>query len=119
MNTKNLGIPIRTTRQYIILMTGVLQLTGNTLTDTEIDVLSCFVNIKKEIDKNGMSINPFSTEMKKEAAKRLGRDDFNTLNNYIKSFHDKGVIKKTDGGYEIIPLLVPGSEDGILIKFKK
>lgn len=121
MNTirRDIKVPIKTTEQYVTLMTGILRLTGKQLTDTEIQILSTFIDVEKEIQQKGLPFNTFSTEMKKEVSRRLMRDDFNTLNNYIKSFHDKGIIKKTDEGYEILPILIPGTEGGVCFMFKR
>lgn len=109
---------MRTTEQYVTLMTGILRLTGKQLTDTEIQILSTFIDVEKEIQQKGLSINAFSTEMKKEVSRRLMRDDFNTLNNYIKSFADKGIITRTDDGYKILPILIPGAQGGVSFIFK-
>lgn len=102
MKEKELEIPINDTYNYLKLFNGLIG-----LTDTERRILAEFIDMKKKMDKAGIGGNPFSTEIKKNVAKNLGRDDFNTLNNYIKKFVDKGAIIKTENGYQIQPTLIP------------
>ena len=40
----------------------------------------------------------------------MGIKDYNTLNNYIKRFKDKGVVFKTNGYYKINPFLNPHTD---------
>lgn len=102
MKEKRLGINIPDTYNYIRIFNGLMD-----LTDMEMKILAEFIDLKKSLDKAGIGVNPFSTEMKKKVAERLGRNDFNTLNNYIKSFADKGATVKTDDGYQINSTLIP------------
>lgn len=102
MNKKELEIPIEDTYNYIRLFNGLMD-----LTDMEMTILAEFIDLKRSLDKAGVKVNPFSTEMKKRVAERLGRDNFNTLNNYIKNFADKGATVKVENGYKINDILIP------------
>lgn len=119
MKSKTIRVPVKNTIHYLQLMSGLLEMTDKGLTPTELEVLAAFVDLKLEIDKRGSDVNPFSTKGKKIVAKLLGRDDFNTLNFYIKSLHDKGIIGKVTDGYSILPILIPGNEEAIVFRFKK
>ena len=107
---KNLSLNIGSTYNYIRIFNGLME-----LTDTEARILAEFIDVKMSLEKAGMEdISPFSTDMKKRVANNLGRDDFNTLNNYIKNFSDKGAIKKIDGRYYINPILVPTGNNELI-----
>ena len=82
---------------YLKLLNGLLELTL-----TERFVLGSFLDIYAEAPTK----NAFSTENKKDVAKKVGKKDFNTLNVYIKAFKDKGLIKKQDDRYIPIELLL-------------
>lgn len=105
---KTLKIPINDTRDYISIFNFIFN-----LTKIEIEILAEFIDLYRELSRASININPFSTDMKKKVANNLGRKDFNTLNNYIKSFQNKKAIKHTNVGYEIHPLLIPMDEDEI------
>ena len=47
---------------------------------------------------------------KKSVAETIKIKDYNTLNNYIKRFKDKGVVFKTNGYYKINPFLNPHTD---------
>jgi len=113
MKGKETNVKISSTFQYIQLLNGIFG-----LTDTEIEVLAAFIDQHKLVRKAGLKLNPFFTEMKKKVAEKLGRDDFNTLNNYIKRMHDKRAIKKIDDGYVIHPILVPNNDKSIIFHLK-
>lgn len=102
MTEKELSVAIPDTYNYIRLFNGLMN-----LTDMEITILSEFIDLQIALQSAGLDVNPFSTEMKKKVSKKLGRDDFNTLNTYIKSFADKGATQKTDSGYVINAILIP------------
>ena len=106
-------VPITNTIQYVTLVSGVVRLTGETLTDMEIEVLSAFIDVQLE-NKMLYAGFAFSPQMKKEVAKRLNRKNFNTLNNYLKSLCDKKVLKRIEGGYEIIRFFIPDSKPLII-----
>lgn len=105
-------VKVATTYQYIQMVNGLFG-----LTNTERKVLATFIDIHQ---KSGLDTNMFSTDIKKAVAKFLGRDDFNTLNNYIKRMHAKGAIKKVADGYEVHKLLLPNKKGtNLQIRWKK
>jgi hypothetical protein len=110
--TKKVRVPVRTIEDYIQIFNGILRLTPR-----ELEVLAVFLRIQRQLERKGMPISPFSTEMKKLAAKKLKWSDFNALNVYIKRLHDKGAIQRTQEDYAIISLLVPKGETGVLFSF--
>lgn len=112
---KKIQIPINELRQYIELFNGIFD-----LTNSEINVLTEFLRVKLSLDRAGKdNINPFSVKMKKRVAEKLDRDDFNSLNTYIKRLKDKGAIKPTNSGYKIHRILVPSSSDNkVIIQIK-
>lgn len=110
---KRTRVRIESTFQYIQLLNGVFS-----LTDTEIKVLAAFIDVHEAVTHAGIDINVFSTEMKKKVAKKLHREDFNTLNNYIKAIHDKKAIKRCEEGYTIQPLLIPNNDEYIILKLE-
>ena len=105
---KKFNITIADTKDYIETFNGIFG-----LSDTEMQVLAEFVDIYLSLKNSSLNINPFSTDMKKKVAEKLGRDDFNTLNNYIKSLKEKQAISKSVGGYQIHPLLIPMGEQKV------
>jgi len=107
---KQIKVPIKELSDYIELWNGIFG-----LTDSEIRILTEFLRAKLTIDNSDVDINPFSTESKKQVAESLGRDDFSTLNTYIMRLKKKGAIKQTNDGYEIHRILIPTSDDKVLI----
>lgn len=103
---KKITVKIKNIKEYIQMMNGFFE-----LTDSEINVLSEFIKMKMALDKSDVSINPFSVNIKKKVAEALGRDDFNTLNSYIKRVKDKGAIYPTQEGYKINRLLIPDNDE--------
>ena len=110
---KQITVPINSLRDYIELFNGIFE-----LTKSEINVLTEFLRIKLSLDKSGKDVNAFSTEMKKRVAKKLNRDNFNSLNTYIKRLKDKGAIKPTNEGYSIHRILIPTNDNKIQITLK-
>ncbi|HLS53375.1 MAG TPA: hypothetical protein VK031_05355 [Tissierellaceae bacterium] len=104
--TRRYKIKITKTREFVSLFNGIFKLSPK-----EIEIISEFIDMAAKL--RGTGINPFSTEIKKKVSDNLGRDDFNTLNNYIKSLADKRAISKTDNGYNIHPMLLPEQVDKI------
>ena len=96
--TRKITVTIDSTYKYIQLWNGIFN-----LTDKELSILASFIdtNIIKE------DINICSVSNKKSVAKILGIKDYNTLNNYVKRFKDKGVIIKEEKGYKLNSLLPP------------
>jgi len=101
-------------RKYLQLFNGIFNLTPK-----ESEVLAVFIGIHVGLRKKQLQINAFSTEMKKEAARLLGKADFNTLNIYIKRLADKKAIVKSDDGYSINRLLLPQGEERVVFKLMK
>lgn len=99
---KKIKVSIDSTRDYIQLLNGLFN-----LTNSEMDVLAEFVKLKVSLDKSDIDINAFSTQAKKKVAERLNKEDFNTLNTYIKRLKDKGAIHPTQEGYRIVRYLIP------------
>ena len=96
--TRKITVNIDSTYKYLQLWNGIFN-----LTNTELKVLSTFIDIEEITeDKNLCSI-----QNKKEVARNLGIKDPNTLNNYIKKFKDKRVITKDNGTYELNKFLNP------------
>lgn len=114
MKQKKVAVRIKSTAHYIKLFNGIIN-----LTDTEIKILAAFIDEFKKVKAAGLDMNMFSTELKKKVASKLGRDDFNTLNNYIKSMRDKRVLVKVVDGYEVNDILIPEEgEQEIIFKLK-
>lgn len=100
-------------RSYLHVINGFLNLLpSGRLTDTEIDVLACFIETHPKLEEElNTSVNPFATAVRKEVANRLGRDDYRTLNYYIKNLKDKEVIiPLKGGGYRFHPIVLPKDE---------
>jgi len=97
-NIKKLTVKINTTYKYLQLWNGIFN-----LTEKELKILSSFIDVSLEVKLDNLC----GVESKKRVAKSLGLKDPNTLNNYVKRFKDKGVIKKIDTNYKLLPLLNP------------
>lgn len=110
---KKFPIKIADTEDYIRTFNGIFELSPK-----EIEILAAFVDIYNSLRKSSVNINPFSTEMKKKVANKLGRNDFNTLNNYIKSLRDKNAISKSVDGYKIHSILIPMGEEAVMFKLE-
>lgn len=109
---KKIKVKPTSTREYIGILNGLFD-----LTNSEMDVLAEFINVKVSIDRSDVDINAFGVDGKKKVAERLNRDDFNTLNTYIKRLKDKDAIYSTQEGYSINNALIP--TDKILIEIVK
>lgn len=107
---KTIRVNIESTFDYIEMFNGFFK-----LSHTELQILAAFVDLYNETKSVG--INVFSAEMKKKVAEALGREDFNTLNNYIKILSEKGAIRKQEVGYSIHPMLIPQGENEVRLKF--
>lgn len=108
---KKFRIPVKSTEAYISIFNFIFN-----LTKVEIQILAAFIDIYSDLSRLSININPFSTEIKKKVAEKLGREDFNTLNNYIKILYEKRAIQKTNIGYEINKILIPVNEDRIVFE---
>jgi len=111
MKKKRITVNIDTTYKYLRLWNGLFNLTPK-----ELRILAAFVDVNREQPK--VVKNACSAEIKKIVAERVGIKDYNTLNNYVKRFKDKGVILKKTGNYSLNKLLDPETSSvEILIKY--
>lgn len=101
MKKKRITVNINSTYKYIQLWNGIFK-----LTDKELSILTAFV----DVDANVEEVNFCSVKNKKAVSKIVGLKDYNTLNNYIKKFKDKGAILKNDTIYKLNPFLKPDGE---------
>lgn len=98
---KKLTIKINSTYKYLQVWNGIFNLTNK-----ELEVLSTFIDIQDISKEDNIS----SMYNKKEVAEKLLIKDPNTLNNYIKKFKDKGVLKVKDNNYTLNNLLDPNTD---------
>ena len=98
MKNKKITVNIDSTYKYIQLWNGIFN-----LTDKELTILSSFIDVDDIIEE----VNFCSVKNKKAVAQMVGLKDYNTLNNYIKKFKDKGAILKKDSIYKLNPFLKP------------
>lgn len=113
MNQKIIRFKISKPEHYLRLFNGIYNLTLS-----ERNVLSEFIRVYLALKEAGSDMNPFSTIMKKRVARRLGKDNFNSLNTYIQALGTKKAITRVKGGYKINPHLIPGGEDEIVFRIK-
>jgi len=115
-NKKRITVKIDTTYKYIRLWNGLFNLTPK-----ELQILSAFVDANRESEEMkliGKVKNACNVHIKKVVAAKLGIEDHNTLNNYVKRFKKKGVILKKDKYYTLNKLLDPETSSvEILIKY--
>ena len=104
MKKKKITVNIDSTYKYIQLWNGIFN-----LTDKELSILSSFIDVNNITEE----VNICSVKNKKQVANMVGIKDYNTLNNYIKKFKDKGTILKKDSIYKLNPFLYP---DGNIIE---
>ena len=98
---KKLTIKISSTYKYLQVWNGIFNLTNK-----ELEVLSVLIDIQDISKEDNIS----SMYNKKEVAEKLLIKDPNTLNNYIKKFKDKGVLKVKDNNYTLNNLLDPNTD---------
>ena len=106
---RKITVKIDSTIKYIQLWNGIFN-----LTDKEVQILSAFIDIQNITEE----VNFCSVKNKKEVSRIVGIKDYNTLNNYIKRFKDKGAIRKKDSNYKLNPFLNPET-DSVEITIKK
>ena len=97
---KKLTIKINSTYKYLQVWNGIFNLTNK-----ELEILSTFIDIQDISKEDNIS----SMSNKKEVAEKLLIKDPNTLNNYIKKFKDKGVLRVKDNNYTLNNLLDPNT----------
>ena len=101
MKKRRITVNIDTTLKYIQLWNGIFN-----LTDKEAEILAHFM----EVNDFKKEDNICSVSNKKDVAALVGIKDYNTLNNYIKRFKDKGAILKKNGYYTLNPFLNPSTD---------
>tara|TARA_R100000781_G_scaffold110719_1_gene76382 strand:- start:261 stop:590 length:330 start_codon:yes stop_codon:yes gene_type:complete len=101
MKKRKITVNIDTTYKYVQLWNGIFDLTNKELT-----ILSAFIDVNS-ITKE---VNICSVKNKKEVAKMVKIKDYNTLNNYIKKFKDKGALLLTNNYYKLNPFLNPDTD---------
>jgi len=97
---KKLTIKINSTYKYLQVWNGIFNLTNK-----ELEILSTFIDIQTISKEDNLS----SMSNKKEVAEKLLIKDPNTLNNYIKKFKDKGVLRVKNNNYTLNNLLDPNT----------
>ena len=98
MIKRKITVKIDSTLKYLQLWNGIFN-----LTDKEIQILAAFIDIQEITNEDNLC----SVRNKKEVSRIVGIKDYNTLNNYIKKFKDKGTILKKDSTYKLNPFLNP------------
>ena len=101
MKKKKITVSIDSTYKYIQLWNGIFN-----LTEKELNILASFIDVNNITEE----INLCSVRNKKEVARMVGIKDYNTLNNYVKSFKDKGVMLKRNNIYKLNPFLHPNTD---------
>tara|TARA_R110002012_G_scaffold67318_1_gene175524 strand:+ start:51 stop:383 length:333 start_codon:yes stop_codon:yes gene_type:complete len=101
MKKKKITVNISSTYKYIQLWNGIFK-----LTEKELSILSAFIDVN-DITKE---VNLCSVKNKKEVSRIVGIKDYNTLNNYVKNFKDKGVMLKKNNTYKLNPFLYPDTD---------
>ena len=108
MRKKKITFNIDCTYKYVQLWNVIFN-----LTEKELQILASFIDVNDITDE----VNICCIRNKREVARVVGAKDYNTLNNYIKKFKDKGTILKKDGDYKLNPFLNPETDSvEILIK---
>lgn len=113
MPEQTFKIKVSNQYQYLQLLNGIFR-----LTEMELRVLALFAEEQHAITTNNLPLNAFSPDVKKRVADKLNKDDFNTLNNYIKRLKDKKVIKEIEGGYQIPDRFILGDTTKVIFKIK-
>jgi len=101
MKKKKITVNINSTYKYIQLWNGIFK-----LTEKELSILSAFIDVNNITEE----VNLCSVSNKKKVSSMVGIKDYNTLNNYVKSFKDKGVMLKNDNIYVLNPFLEPDTD---------
>jgi len=95
---RKISVNIDSTYKYIQLWNGIFN-----LTEKGMQILSAFIDIQTITNEE----NICSVKNKREVARIVGIKDYNTLNNYVKRFKDKGVVIKKDSMYSLNTFLDP------------
>ena len=100
MIKKKITVNIDSTLKYLQIWNGIFN-----LTDKGLKILAAFIDVQLITQED----NFCSVKNKKEVSRIVGIKDYNTLNNYIKRFKDKGVVKKTHSLYSLNNFLNPNT----------
>jgi hypothetical protein len=92
----NITIKADTTIKQLRIWNGIFN-----LTDKELEILGQLI----DVNTSNKDDNLCSVKNKKSAAKNLKISDYNTLNNYVKRFKDKGVVSLKNKKYVLNKLL--------------
>ena len=98
---KNITVKIDTTYKYVQLWNGIFN-----LTEKGLQILAAFIDVQLITEDE----NFCSVKNKKEAARIVGIKDYNTLNNYVKKFKDKGAVILSHNTYKLNPFLNPDTD---------
>tara|TARA_R110002020_G_scaffold30366_2_gene95770 strand:- start:441 stop:770 length:330 start_codon:yes stop_codon:yes gene_type:complete len=101
MKKRKITVNINTTYKYVQLWNGIFDLTNK-----ELSILSSFIDVNNITEE----VNICSVKNKKQVANMVGIKDYNTLNNYIKKFKDKGALLMSDTIYKLNPFLNPDTD---------
>lgn len=108
-------IPVTSVEDYLQIFRGMFA-----LTDEEVRILAEFIRLRYELmTPTNQDPDVFNAYNKKIVATRLGKKNFHTLNNYIKSIKDKSAISKNWGIYQIHKMLLPAMgipEETVILK---
>ena len=101
MKKRKITVKIDSTLKYLSLWNGIFNLTTK-----EIQILSSFIDVNSIRGED----NICSVTNKKDVAVLVGIKDYNTLNNYIKKFKDKGALLLNSAMYKLNPFLDPNTD---------
>ena len=101
MIKKKITVNIDSTLKYLQLWNGIFN-----ITDKGLQILSTFIDVQSITEE----VNLCSVKNKKAVSQMVGIKDYNTLNNYIKRFKDKGAMLKSMNIYKLNPFLNPDTE---------
>lgn len=101
MKKRKITVNIDTTYKYVQLWNGIFN-----LTDKELVIISSFIDVNDITEE----VNICSVPNKKQVARMVGIKDYNTLNNYIKKFKDKGALLLSNNTYKLNPFLNPDTD---------
>tara|TARA_R110002110_G_scaffold82730_4_gene215151 strand:+ start:643 stop:993 length:351 start_codon:yes stop_codon:yes gene_type:complete len=95
---RKIVVTIDSTYKYVQLWNGIFN-----LTEKGLQILSAFIDVQIITNEE----NFCCVRNKKAVSRIVGIKDYNTLNNYIKRFKDKGVIIKNNSVYSLNDFLNP------------
>ena len=101
MKKRKITVKIDSTVKYLSLWNGIFNLTTK-----EIQILGNFIDVNSIRGDD----NICTVSNKKDVAELIGIKDYNTLNNYIKKFKDKGALLLNNTIYTPNPFLNPDTD---------